>query len=249
MKDLVTYINEAIKKLERNVKGIIVFDIDDTLLQADDKIIKIYKRKPGEDEVTLTTSEFANDPDAEDFLNTSTIEFTNNLKGRKMLNTLEAIEILIDTHLQEDLFFDKYPGREYLMDENSKESIDNALKHQKVTFLDVQGYSKTSDERISELKSLDDVSKSNIHLLVSESLERFSRQDPDFKKFFDKYIVTNEQKMYLYESLEKAAQYDNKGNRSLDLLTFKNAVVEYILKENGKDILDNDDTLLSKYIC
>ena len=43
MKGLVTYINEAIKKLERNVKGIIVFDIDDTLLQADDKIIKIYK--------------------------------------------------------------------------------------------------------------------------------------------------------------------------------------------------------------
>lgn len=190
-----------------------------------------------------------NDPDAEDFLNTSTIEFTNNLKGRKMLNTLEAIEILIDTHLQEDLFFDKYPGREYLIDENSKESIDNALKHQKVTFLDVQGYSKTSDERLSELRSLDDVSQSNIHLLVSESLERFSRQDPDFKKFFDKYIVTNEQKMYLYESLEKAAQYDNKGNRSLDLLTFKNAVVEQILKENGKDILDNDDTLLSKYIC
>ena len=66
MKGLVTYINEAIKKLERNVKGIIVFDIDDTLLQADNEIIKIYKRKPGEDEVTLTTSEFAKDPDAED---------------------------------------------------------------------------------------------------------------------------------------------------------------------------------------
>lgn len=66
MKPLIDYINEAIKKLPRNIKGIIVFDIDDTLLQADDKIIKVYKKKPGEEEIALTTAEFAKDPDTED---------------------------------------------------------------------------------------------------------------------------------------------------------------------------------------
>ena len=48
MKPLIDYINEAIKKLPRNIKGIIVFDIDDTLLQADDKIIKAANILAGE---------------------------------------------------------------------------------------------------------------------------------------------------------------------------------------------------------
>lgn len=63
MKRLVEYISEAIKKLHPDVSGLIVFDIDDTLLKTDSDIIKIYKRKPGEDEVALTTEEFAKDPD------------------------------------------------------------------------------------------------------------------------------------------------------------------------------------------
>ena len=44
MKSITQYISEAIKKLPRNIKGIIVFDIDDTLLKADSDTIKIYKK-------------------------------------------------------------------------------------------------------------------------------------------------------------------------------------------------------------
>lgn len=65
MKSLVQYLEESIKKLH-NKQGIIVFDIDDTLLKSDSNIIKIYKKKPGEEEISLTTAEFANDTDAED---------------------------------------------------------------------------------------------------------------------------------------------------------------------------------------
>ena len=66
MKSLYTYIIESIKKLPKSVSGIIVFDIDDTLLKVNPDIIKIYKTVPGETEISLTTEQFAKDPDAAD---------------------------------------------------------------------------------------------------------------------------------------------------------------------------------------
>ena len=59
-------IQEGIKKLSKDVKGIIVFDIDDTLLKANPKVIGVWKREPGKVPVRLTTDEFAKDPDAKD---------------------------------------------------------------------------------------------------------------------------------------------------------------------------------------
>ena len=50
MKSLKNYIFEAIKALPNNKKGIIVFDIDDTLLRVDKNKFKIYKTMP--DKVT-----------------------------------------------------------------------------------------------------------------------------------------------------------------------------------------------------
>lgn len=71
MKSLVQVIHESlllegIKKLSKDVKGIIVFDIDDTLLKANPKVISVYKKEPGKAEIKLTTDEFAKDPDAKD---------------------------------------------------------------------------------------------------------------------------------------------------------------------------------------
>lgn len=67
MKNLQEYILESIAKLNSNEKGIIVFDIDDTLLKVSPDAIKIYKKDSvtGK-ETTLTTAEFALDPDAKD---------------------------------------------------------------------------------------------------------------------------------------------------------------------------------------
>lgn len=66
MKSLYTYIIEKIKPLPSSIKGLIVFDIDDTILKVNPSVMGIYKKKPGEPEIRLTTDEFAKDPDAED---------------------------------------------------------------------------------------------------------------------------------------------------------------------------------------
>jgi FMN phosphatase YigB (HAD superfamily) len=66
MKSLITYIVEKIKDLPDSVKGLIVFDIDDTILKVDPSQMSVYKNEPGKPEIKLTTDEFAKDPDAED---------------------------------------------------------------------------------------------------------------------------------------------------------------------------------------
>ena len=66
MKSLNTYIFEKIKPLPQGSTGIIVFDIDDTLLKVNPDAIHIYKTVPGESEVALTTNQYAADPDAAD---------------------------------------------------------------------------------------------------------------------------------------------------------------------------------------
>jgi phosphoglycolate phosphatase-like HAD superfamily hydrolase len=66
MKSLIVYINEKIKDLPDSVKGLIVFDIDDTILKVDPSLMGVYKKEPGKQEIRLTTDEFAKDKDAED---------------------------------------------------------------------------------------------------------------------------------------------------------------------------------------
>ena len=75
MKSLVQYIIERIKPLPNSVKGLIVFDIDDTLLKVDTDVLKIYKNVPGKPEQALTTEEFAKDPDAADLNKKSLFDF------------------------------------------------------------------------------------------------------------------------------------------------------------------------------
>ena len=66
MKGLVQYILERIKPLPKSIRGLIVFDIDDTILKVDTDLMRVYKKIPGKPEQILTTEEFAKDPDAAD---------------------------------------------------------------------------------------------------------------------------------------------------------------------------------------
>lgn len=66
MKQITAYIFEKIKDLPDSIKGLIVFDIDDTILKVDSSLMSIYKKEPGKSEIKLSTEEFAKDPDAED---------------------------------------------------------------------------------------------------------------------------------------------------------------------------------------
>ena len=61
-----TLLLERVKDLPDSVKGLIVFDIDDTILKVDSSLMRIYKQEPGKPEIALTTDEFAKDKDAED---------------------------------------------------------------------------------------------------------------------------------------------------------------------------------------
>ena len=70
MKTLSQYLNEQLilehpQPLRGSESGLIVFDIDDTLLKANAKDFHIYKKVNGK-EIALTTDEFAKDPDASD---------------------------------------------------------------------------------------------------------------------------------------------------------------------------------------
>ena len=65
MKDLTLYIFEKIKNLPDSIKGLIVFDIDDTLLKVDSTMMSIYKTVDGKT-IKLSTEDFAKDPDAAD---------------------------------------------------------------------------------------------------------------------------------------------------------------------------------------
>lgn len=70
MKSLLQYITEQLllehpQQLRGSQTGLIVFDIDDTLLRADSDDFFIYKKTNGK-EIALTTAEFAKDPDAGD---------------------------------------------------------------------------------------------------------------------------------------------------------------------------------------
>ena len=75
MKNLQTYIFEKIKNLPKTIKGLIVFDIDDTILKVDSSKISVYKKEPGKKEVALSTDEFAKDPDAGDPSKKSLFDF------------------------------------------------------------------------------------------------------------------------------------------------------------------------------
>ena len=71
MKHLNQFIQEAIQHLPNGKTGIVVFDIDDTLIQADKDVVSISKFINGDrkNKISISTEEFAKDPDAKDHKN------------------------------------------------------------------------------------------------------------------------------------------------------------------------------------
>lgn len=57
-------ISEEVKPLQKGQKGALVCDIDDCLLRADGSLIGIWKEKPGEQPIRLSSEQYAKDPDA-----------------------------------------------------------------------------------------------------------------------------------------------------------------------------------------
>lgn len=104
MIQLSQYILEKIKPLKSNDKGIIVFDIDDTLLRVDPEIMRVYKKEPGKKEVALSTEEFAKDPDVEEHrdwfdyrdFNNPTKVYTSIINGTPLIRNLRIMDDYVD---------------------------------------------------------------------------------------------------------------------------------------------------------
>ena len=71
MKHLNKFIKGPIQHLPYGKTGIVVFDIDDTLIQADKDVVSIGKFINGDrkNKISISTKEFAKDPDAKDHKN------------------------------------------------------------------------------------------------------------------------------------------------------------------------------------
>lgn len=96
-------LTEAVR-LPEGKKGLLICDIDDCLLKADPSGIGVWKNKPGEKPIRLSTEQFAKDPDAAthkewfDYreFRDSQLVFNSIVKGTPLLKNLR----LLDAHVR-----------------------------------------------------------------------------------------------------------------------------------------------------
>ena len=147
MKRLSQYIKEALKKLPKSVSGIIVFDIDDTLLKANPAVIKVYKKIPGsKEEIELTTEEFAKDPDAEDPNKRSWFSFRDFQNPIKVYNSIISGTPLIKNLKIMDAYVEAGYDFCFLTARGAEETVKKALKD----------FLKVRDKETGALKELED---------------------------------------------------------------------------------------------
>ena len=106
MKHLNQFIQEAIQHLPYGKTGIVVFDIDDTLIHADKDVVSISKFINGDrkNKISISTEEFAKDPDAKDHKNWFDFSDFQNpqkvvqsiIKGTPILKNLKILDAYLN---------------------------------------------------------------------------------------------------------------------------------------------------------
>ena len=106
MKHLNQFIKETIQHLPYGKTGIVVFDIDDTLIQADKDVVSISKFINGDrkNKISISTEEFAKDPDAKDHKNWFDFSDFQNpqkvvqsiIKGTPILKNLKILDAYLN---------------------------------------------------------------------------------------------------------------------------------------------------------
>ena len=169
MISLTTYITEKIKPLRSSVTGVIVFDIDDTLLKVDPKIMRVYKNEPGKKEVALSTEEFAKDPDIEnhrdwfdyrDFRDPIKV-YTSIINGTPLIRNLRIMDDYVDAGY--DFCFLTARSCEEIV----KKALDDFLLH------------KGSD---GEFKKLGTAFKKTISHAVNDDIKKYPGSSDSEKK-------------------------------------------------------------------
>jgi hypothetical protein len=193
MKHLQTYIFEKIKNLPKTIKGIIVFDIDDTLLKSNPETIGVYKKEPGKSEKRLTTEEFAKDPDASDPSKKSWFDYREFRDPVKVYNSIISGTPLIknlrimDDYIEAGYEFCFLTARS--CEETIKKALDDFLKVKKPNgALEELGdiFNKTMSHAINdESKTYEGVSdaekKANILKKLCKEYDRVVFVDDDHK--------------------------------------------------------------------
>ena len=106
MKHLNQFIKEAIQHLPYGKTGIVVFDIDDTLIHTDEDVMSIGKFVGGDrkHKISLSTGEFAKDPDAKEHKNWFDFSDFQNpqkvvqsiIKGTPILKNLKILDAYLN---------------------------------------------------------------------------------------------------------------------------------------------------------
>lgn len=172
MKSLTYYILERVKDLPDSVSGLIVFDIDDTLLKVDTKVMSIYKHIPGSNHVIqLSTEDFAKDEDAKDPAKKSWFDLKDFYNPVKVYNSIIAGTPLIknlrimDNYIKAGYDFCFLTARG--CEETIKKAIGDFLK-----FRDEDG----------SLKELGDIFKRTFSHAVNDEIKKYPGETDAEKK-------------------------------------------------------------------
>lgn len=172
MKSLSQYIIESIRKLSPTTKGLIVFDIDDTLLRVGDDLC-IYKKIPGTlREIKLTTAEFAEDPDAADPEKESWFDFRDMRDEQKIYNS-----ILHATPLTRNLkIMHSYIRAGYDFCFLTARSCEDVIKQALDEFLYIH------DENTYEIKKLGEIFKKSLSHAINDETKNYAGRNSAEKK-------------------------------------------------------------------
>ena len=190
MKRLTEYIYEKIRSLAPNVKGVIVFDIDDTLLKVDKNAIAVYKKEPGKPVKRMSTEDYAKDPDVQnhpewfdisEFRNPTKV-YNSIISGTPLLKNLK----IMDAYIEAGYDFCFLTARS--CEDVVKQALDDFLLR------------RTSD---GTLKKLGDSFKKTISHAVNDQLKKYPGKTDyekkanvlkDICKKYDKVVFVDDDK-------------------------------------------------------
>lgn len=185
-------ITESPKPLSNSESGVIVFDIDDTLLKVNSSNFHIYKTINGK-QIALTTDEYAKDPDAEDIEKLKTLyDYRDFANAKKVYNSIiTGTPILKNLHILDDYVNAGYDfcfltARQH--EEVVKKAIDSFLKVRKNGILEPIGdaFNKTMSHAVNDTMknypgNTDAEKKANVLIDICKQYDKVVYVDDDRK--------------------------------------------------------------------
>ena len=171
MKKLTVYILEKIQNLPDSIKGLIVFDIDDTILKVNPATIRVYKRTDDGEEIALTTDEFAKDPDASDPAKDYMFDYRDFKDPIKVYNSIiSGTPLIKNLKIMDDYIKAGYDFC-FLTARGCEETVKRALKE----------FLKYRDED-GALKDLGDIFKETFSHAINDDFKNYKGESDAEKK-------------------------------------------------------------------